>query len=366
MSETSKVSRLVRAHVPSLEVYAGVDPPEVLARRAGMRPDQVVRLNANENPYGPSPRVAPALAAAAAGAGIYPDPLQREVRSAIGAYTGADPAGVVAGAGADELIDLLVRLTLEPGDQAIDLTPTFGMYGVTTRIAGGEVVAVPRDDDFEVDVEAVRREVGPRTKLIFLCNPNNPTGNLSPESCVRELLDLGPLVVVDETYHEFCGFTVDRLVPEHENLVVLRSLSKWAGLSGVRIGYAIMAPIVAGYLMAIKTPYNISIASQAALLASLEDTDLLLQRVRTIVEERERMKARLEGLPGVICYPSKANFVLCRFPAGEAKRLEAGLAERGIIVRGMGDPLQDCLRISAGTPAQTDAVVDALSRLLVS
>ena len=365
MTRPPRVARLVRPHIPSLAPYVGVAPPEVRARELGIAPERLIKLDANENPYGPSPLVAQALADVATRVNRYPDPRQDEVRSALAAYASVDAEQVVAGAGCDELIDLLVRIAVAPGDQLIDLPPTFGMYRVTAGIADGEVVAVPRDEQFDVDVAAVRRAVGPRTRIIFLCNPNNPTGTLSPESTVRELLELGPLVVVDETYHEFCGFTVAPLVAEYEHLLVLRSFSKWAGLAGLRIGYGIMSPTLAGYMMAAKTPYNVSVAAQAALFASLEDTDLLLQRVRLLVEERERMKAMLEGLPGVRCSSTKANFVLCRFPAGQGARVHGALADRGIIVRAFDDPrLADCLRVTAGTPEHTDALMAALTEAL--
>ena len=358
MSEN--VDRLVRPMIRELEPYVPVEPHEVLAKREGIPPEQVIKLDANENPYGPSPKVAEALGAFS-GYNIYPDPFQREVRDALAAYAGVPAECVVAGSGADELIELVVRLTMDPGDQALDMTPTFGMYAVTMRLAGVEVVLAPRDDEFGVDMEAVRAAVNPRTKLLFLCNPNNPTGTLTPEAGVRELLSLGLVVVVDETYHEFCGFTVAHLVGEFDNLVVLRSLSKWAGLAGVRLGYGIMTPKLVEYIIGIKQPYNVSVPAQTALFATLQDTDLLLHRVRLLVEERERMRGMLEDSLGVYCYPSKGNFLLCRFPDGSAPKLQAKLAQQGIFVRRFGDErLKECLRISSGVPAETDALIGAL------
>ena len=208
------VDQLVRASVRALEPYKAVEPPEELARREGIPASMVIKMDANENPYGPSPRVAEALGQFE-GFNIYPDPFQREVRAALSAYTNVPMECIVAGAGADELIDIVVRLTMDPGDKALDLVPTFGMYSVTMKLAGVEVVPVPRNESFGVDVEAVRAAKDDRTKLVFLCNPNNPTGTLSPEVDVRSLLDMGLIVVVDETYHEFSGFTVAHLVEEY-------------------------------------------------------------------------------------------------------------------------------------------------------
>lgn len=353
----------VRRDLAALTAYQGVEPPEVLAARSGIPPERIIKLDANENVYGASPRVAVALAASPTS--VYPDPLQRRVRQTLARYAGAHPEGLLAGAGADELIDLLVRLFVEPGQGVMDLPPTFGMYQVAARIQGGQVVSVPRDADFKVDLAAVREALAPNVRLLFLCNPNNPTGTLTPEPLIRDLLELGPVVVVDETYHEFCGFTVAHLLPEYGNLVVLRSFSKWAGLAGLRLGYGLMAPQLVERLMAIKLPYNVSTAAEAALLASLEDSDLLLHRVRQLVEERERMAAQLERLPEVSCYPSRGDFLLCRFPKGQAGRIHRELAGRGIFVRRFDDPrLDDCLRITAGRPEHTDALVAALREIL--
>ena len=349
--------------VRALDPYVPVEPPEELAKREGIDPATVIKMDANENPYGPSPRVAEALGEFT-GYNVYPDPFQREVRAALSAYANVPMDCLVAGAGADELIDLVIRLTMDPGDTALDLTPTFGMYAVTLKLAGVDVVSVPRNDAFGVDVDAVRAAKDGRAKLVFLCNPNNPTGTLSPEVDVRGLLDLGLVVVVDETYHEFSGFTVAHLVEEYPNLVVLRSLSKWAGLAGVRLGYGIMHPGLAQHVMNIKQPYNISVVAQTALHATLQDTDALLQRVRSLVEERERMRGLLEDSLGVQCYPSKGNFLLCRFPTGQAPVLQAQLAKRGIFVRRFNEGrLEDCLRISAGKPEDTDALINALTEL---
>lgn len=359
------VDKLVRPLVRSLDPYKPVEPPEELAKREGIPPSRVIKMDASENPYGPSPRVAEALGAFS-GYNIYPDPFQREVRTALAAYAGVPFESVIAGAGCDELIDLVVRLTMDPGDTAINLTPTFGMYSVTLKLAGAEVVNAPRDASFGVDMDAVRAAAADgRAKLVFLCNPNNPTGTLSPEPDILALLDLGLMVVVDETYHEFCGFTSAHLVDEYPNLVVLRSLSKWAGLAGVRLGYGIMHPRLVEHIMGIKQPYNVSVVAQAALNASLQDTDELLQRVRTLVEERERMRGLLEDSLGVYCYPSKANFLLCEFPDGQAAEIQSKLAKRGIFVRRFSeDRLEHCLRISCGRPEETDALIGALTELM--
>ncbi len=361
---TSTTDRLVRPHLRGLQVYEPIEPPEVLAQRLGIPVERIVKLNGNENPYGPSPRVQAALRDYRS-YHIYPDPFQRAIREALSAYTGVDPSGIVAGSGCDELIDLLLRLTLDPGDEVIDCVPTFGMYAFGTRVCAGRYVPVPRDSAFQVDLKGIKAAVTPRTKVIFVCSPNNPTGNLPPEAAVKELLTLGPLVVVDETYFEFSKHTFAPWIVQHENLVVLRTLSKWAGLASLRIGYGLMAPALAAYLMAVKPPYNVTSASQVALLTSLEDKDTLLQRVEAILRERDRLAQRLRELPGLEPVPSAGNFLLVRVRARPAAQVHQELVQRGVFVRYFtSPPLQDYLRITVGRPQDTDAVLSALEAIL--
>ncbi|MCS7206704.1 MAG: histidinol-phosphate transaminase [Dehalococcoidia bacterium] len=358
------LENLMRPDLLDLRPYEGIDPPEVLAARLGIPPERIVKLDGNENPYGPSPAVCQALGSYA-GYHIYPDPLQRRLRSALASYAGVQPDQVVAGAGSDELIDLLLRLFLSPGDKVIDLSPSFGMYPFCTKVNGGIVVDVPRDAAWEIDPSAVRRAVDKRTKVVFVANPNNPTGNLTPIEVVLDLAETGILVVVDETYHEFCGFTAVPWLAHYENLVILRTLSKWAGLAGLRLGYGIMSPRIVQRVLAIKAPYNISVAAELAALASLEDTDTLLQRVRTLVEERERMAHALRAIGGVVVYPSKTNFLLVHLPGHRGDAVAAALARRGVLVRTFSHPrLVECVRISVGLPHHTDALVSAMRSIL--
>ncbi len=357
-------SQLIRSHLASIETYEPADSSEVLAQQGDVPLEKVIRLNANENPYGPSPRVREALANLDS-LHIYPDPQQRQIRTALSSYTGADPAYLLAGNGADELIDLLLRLTLEPGEVVLDCEPTFGMYAFCARVCGGHVRSVPRDERFEVDPEEVVKAVDSKTKVVFVASPNNPTGDVTSEKGIKSLLNLGILVVVDETYHEFANHTVAHLVPRHDNLVVLRSLSKWAGLAGLRIGYGIMSPKLVNHLMDIKPPYNINVAAEAALLASLEDTEYLLHNVHLIIDEKERLFRRLTEMESVVPWPSHGNFILCQFPEGTAQQVYERLARKGIFVRHFKDArLVDFQRISVGTPQENDVLLEALGEVL--
>ena len=359
-----ELEKLIRPHLKRVQTYAALDPSEVLAQKGGVPLDQVIRLNGNENPYACSPKVAQALASDTS-FHIYPDPRQRKVRDALSEYTGLGPEHIIVGNGSDEIIDLLLRLLLEPGDSILDCDPTFGMYAFTARICGGGVISVPRDELFEIDPEAVKNAVDSKTKVVFVTSPNNPTGNTATEEQVKALLETGIIVAVDETYFEFAQTTVTHLVPEYDNLVILRTLSKWAGLAGLRIGYGIMSPELVEYFIDIKPPYNINVAAETGLLASLEDVPHLLENVQRIVEERDRLFSILEKMESVVPWPSGGNFLLVQFTKGNAQAVFEGLAQRGIFVRQFNQPrLQDFLRITAGLPEHTDALVHALEEVV--
>ena len=348
-------------HIRRLKPYHGVDPMEVIAERAGIPAEQVIRLNGNENPYGPSPKVNEALGSFQF-YNHYTDPEQRKLRSVLSKYLGAPEERIVAGNGSDELIDLLLRMFLGPGENIIIPSPTFGMYSFTADICGGEAVSVPSDENFEIDVEAMVVAMTDKTKAVFLASPNNPSGNIASSSQIRALLETGRLIVVDETYYEFCGQSVMPLMEEYPNLVILRTFSKWAGLAGLRIGLGVMQEEIAQTMISMKPPYNVNTAAEVALTASLEDTSVLLDRVKAIVAERERMMGLLQKIPGIKAWPSQANFILFSLPEGQGERIFEGLCNRGIFLRYFNTPqLKDFIRSSVGFPHETDAVVAALT-----
>ncbi|MBI2918324.1 MAG: histidinol-phosphate transaminase [Chloroflexi bacterium] len=354
---------LVRGDLATLPVYQAIQSPEVLAPELGLSPEAIIKLDGNENPYGCSPRVQAALATCPY-LHIYPDPAQVALRRDLSAYTGVGPEYIVAGSGSDEIIDLLLRLVLEPGDSVINAVPTFGMYDFSTRVCGGRVIEVPRKRDFQLDVEGMLAAVDGRTKIIFVANPNNPTGTLTPVEALHPLLHAGPLLVVDEAYYEFSGQTVAARVPQHDKLVVLRTFSKWAGLAGLRVGYGLMPPGLAQHLLTIKPPYNVNMAAEVAVRESLADRDYLMGTVGAVVQERERLYSALERIPYLRPWPSQANFILCAVTRGDARSLHQALRRRGIFIRYFDTPrLRDTVRITVGRPEHTDAVVRALEEI---
>lgn len=361
------LDRLLRPDIATMEEYTPIVPFEVLSRRLGLPAEAIIKLDANENPYGPAPSVYQALADCRR-YNIYPDPEQTLLREALEPYVGLSRDHIIFGNGSDELIDLTMRLFVFPGDAVFSLPPTFGMYSYNTSLCAGRLVEVPRHDDFSLDVEVIEEAVasqGARAKMLFVNSPNNPDGSLVSSGDLERLLRLPVVVVLDEAYAEFSGRSFIPWVPDHWNLVVLRTFSKWAGLGGLRVGYGVYPLEMARHLWKIKPPYSINVAAQEAVLASMTERDYLMANVARIVAERERLMWSLADIPQVHPYPSQSNFILCRIAGVSSLALKRHLESQGILVRYYSKPgLSDCIRISVGRPEQNDAAVRGLRAAL--
>jgi histidinol-phosphate aminotransferase len=356
--------KLIRPDIRDMEPYTPILPFEVLSEQLGRSPDQIIKLDANENPYGPSPKALDALARLADVAPIYPDPESRKLRAGLSDYMGVDSAHILVGAGADELIDLVMRLFLNPGDSIINCPPTFGMYPFDAALSGARVINVVRRDDFSLDIDKIEQEAQANdAKLLILCSPNNPDGSLLPPDQLDRLLQLPLVVILDEAYLEFSGAeSAGPLVPDTPNLIVLRTFSKWAGLAGLRVGHGVFPLSLMGHLWKIKQPYNLNVAADAAARASLGDLSALRDKINLLVKERERLERELATIPYLKPYPSRSNFVLCRVDELDASLLKKRLAEEyGILIRYFNKPgLRDHIRVSAGKPEHTDILLTAL------
>ncbi len=347
------------------EAYTPVIPFEVFAAQFAKTKKRIVKLDANENPYGMSKR---ALEAVAAGKyfSIYPDPENTLLRKRLGEFLDLPAERIFTGAGADEPIDVVMSVVLEAGDVIVNCPPTFGMYSFSAGVHRARVLKVDRKPDFSLDVEGIEAAVRAEklAKILFVCSPNNPDGSLVPVETLRRLLKLPVLVVVDEAYAEFSGESRIRWTLEYENLAVLRTFSKWAGLAGLRIGYGVFPKSLMGRMMTMKQPYNVNAAAYQAAMASLDDYKAMKRSFDKIIAERDRMFSQLKRIPWMKVYPSRSNFFLCRLTGRDPRAVQAELAKRGILIRYFNKPgLRDCLRISVGKPRDTDALMKALEEL---
>jgi len=354
------MNKWVRPDLVQLGAYTAHKSPDTVS---GTTREEIVKLDANENPYGCSPGTSKALAEYT-GWNIYPDAAQTRLRQGLQDYTGADAARIVAATGSGELLDDLLCLLLEPGDEVINCVPTFDLYRIRTLINRGKLVNIARDDSFNVDIASVKAAVNTRTRLIVLSNPNNPTGNILYQEDIIALAETGVPVLIDEAYYEFCGETAIPLTSRYKNLMVLRTFSKWAALAGLRIGYGIFPKEIAGYLLKIKLPYNVNTAAMVAAGASLKDSKYLMENVDKIIAERERLFQEMAAMEWLKPYPSRANFIFSFLRRGNARVLFQKLQDRGILVRYFDQPqLQNGFRVSVGKPEESDAFLNALRQL---
>ncbi|MCB9103982.1 MAG: histidinol-phosphate transaminase [Anaerolineales bacterium] len=369
MSETAfSPSQLIRPNVVSLKPYTPIVPFDILSQELNRAPEDIIKLDANENPYGPSPRVAEVLAEAQY-MHIYPDPESRNLRAALAEYTNLGAEYLLVGSGADELIDLIMRLFIDPGDKIVNCPPTFGMYAFDGDISAAEVIAIRRRPDFSIDVDAIETlfaesQSEPHPKLIFVTSPNNPDGSILSDSDLQRLLALPTVVVLDEAYVEFSSGSRIQWVEQHPNLIVLRTFSKWAGLAGLRVGYGAFPLDLIEQLWKIKQPYNVNLAGQLAAEVSLTDCHYLLDNVARLIEQREQFYPVLNAIEWLEPYPSQTNFILCQVKGRNASDVKQQLAEQGILVRYYNSPgLTDHIRISIGTPAQMARLAKVLQHL---
>jgi histidinol-phosphate aminotransferase len=352
--------KLIKDVILESDGYAAVQSIEETAAELNLSPADIVKLDQNENPYGTSLRVFDALASYDH-YHRYPDAQQRVARERLSEYTGAPADRIIVGNGAAELIDMVITATISPGDEVIVPMPTFGVYAARPPLHGGIVKTVDRKSNFDLDTDAILKAVTDRTKLIFLTHPNNPTGNLVTTQQLVRVLRTGALVVVDEAYFEFCDRTLLPMLGEWENMVIIRTLSKWAGIAGLRVGYAIFPEKLSKQMWKVKPPFNVSAAALRAVEAVLDDREYLLDTVRRIRVERGRLYRALRKLNFLEPYPSHGNYILCKVTRGDAHDVYARLRKQGILVRSYRDHwLRDCLRISVGRPEDTTVLLRAL------
>ncbi len=341
------LDRLLRKNIKSLQPYSSA--------RDEYSGEAMVFLDANENPFNqPYNR--------------YPDPLQRKLKEKIAGLKKVTPEQIFLGNGSDEPIDLLIRAFCEPGeDNIITIDPTYGMYQVAAGINNAGVIKVPLTKDFELNSRQLLKSANDNTKLVFLCSPNNPSGNsLQKEAILEVVQNFNGIVILDEAYVDFAPEI--SLLPQlnkFSNLVILQTFSKAWGMAGIRLGMAFAAPEIVSVLSKIKYPYNLNILTQQKALELIENRIQTEKWVKQIIKEREKLSRLLKELPFVLkVFPSDANFILVRM--NDAQGIYAFLKSKGVIVRDRSRVFlcEDSLRITTGTPEENDQLISTLKELI--
>jgi len=300
---------------------------------------------------------------AAAPLNRYPEWDAVELRTLLAERTGWPIEGLVVGNGSNEIIQQLVLAYGGPGRRAVTLEPTYPLYSRLAWVAHADVVHVPVEPPFAITPAHVDRAVAADPHIVFVCSPNNPTGNAQPVEVVEQLAASGALVVVDEAYIEFGGGSAAQVAASAPNVAVLRTFSKAFALAGARLGYGLVSPDVAGDIRQVRLPYHLSSPTQAAGLAALRHADEAMQILDAVRHQRDRLYESLSGVPGLEVFPSDANFVLFRGPFEPAAVWQAML-DRGVLIRDLSMVVPGCLRVTAGTPDEVDRFLAAFDEVL--
>lgn len=356
------------SEIRSLAGYTSGETVRRSARELGTEPSEIVKLNSNENFFMPKEKLTELFMEVAEETDIrrYPQEEELLVKRALGKYLGVKPDCIMVGNGSDQLIEMLASLFLDRGDEALSVTPTFSMYQHIVSLLGAKFIGVPLKEDFSLNIKKILAAVTPKTRLLFLCSPNNPTANQFREEKVRAVAEDFPgLVVMDEAYAEFAEFSVVPLVEEFDNLVILRTFSKAFGLAGLRLGYAVSNQNLAETLSSkAQLPYPVNSIALKMGLKLLGNVGIMRDAAGRMKTERKRLIKRLNEISGVTAFDSQANFVLVQANGGADEVFQA-LLKRGIIVRDVGKVLNlgNCLRVTVGLPQMNDRLLAALEQI---
>jgi histidinol-phosphate aminotransferase len=353
----------------TLPVYQPGRPIEEVARELGLPPARIIKLASNENPLGPSPRALEAMRQLLPHLHLYPDGNAFYLKERLAQKIHVRPENLILGNGSNEIIEFVGHALMRPGAEVVVSQYCFAIYPIIAAMMGASVITVPARRHGH-DLPAMRRAITPATTVVFVANPNNPTGTLAPPAEVIEMVNAVPssvLLVMDEAYVEFLEDPVD-LLPlirsgERANLLLMRTFSKIHGLAGLRLGYGIGVPSLIATLERVRQPFNVNALAQAAALAALDDADHIVNTRRNNREGLRFLQSELAGL-GLEVIPSAANFVMVR--VGDGQRVFDALQQRGVITRPMGGyNLPEYIRISVGTPAENARVIAALREILI-
>lgn len=337
----SKVKQFVRKNIQALAPYSSA--------RNEYSGKEGIFLDANENPFGVYNR--------------YPDPYQPALKEKVAQIKNTSADQIFIGNGSDEAIDLAFRIFCEPGqDKALTFVPTYGMYEVSANINDVELIKLPLNEEFQIDRNLLQPFFSDKNlKLIFICSPNNPTGNLLRTGDIEFILkNFNGIVLIDEAYIDFCDQpSFIKKISEYPNLIVIQTLSKAWGLAGIRLGIGYMNEEMLSYFNRVKAPYNISTVNQQTALDILNKEQDYRQKVKDILAEKEKLIQNLSGVKGILTiYPSDANFLLVEVE--NADELYEKLIARKIIIRNRNSVIKNCVRISVGTSGENEQLLNAL------
>jgi histidinol-phosphate aminotransferase len=353
------LTKLARQSILGLKPYPAPQTLEQVAQAIGLPQEQILKLDTAYNPYLPDfypPEVWTEVDKLA-----YPDPHCLDLRRELEKYVGYPPEWLVCGNGSDELIELLIKAFVDPGESILLCPPTFPMYEIDARVQGVEVQKVLRDENFELNVDRIIPEIKPTTKVIFIDSPANPVGTVIRESDLKKLLNQNVFVVIDEAYYEFCEQEFAALVREYPNLVLLRTFSKWAGIAGLRVGYMIANPEIIDIILKVKQPYNVNSAAQELAVWALQNRELFLGSLRELLKTKDYYIQQMKKFEDMRIISGQGSYLTLQLKTSKADDLLEFLKVKGILLRKVTQPeIPNALRSNLAKKQDVDRIVEVV------
>lgn len=362
-----KIEELVRPDIKKIAPYVPGKPIEELQRAYGLDVEKIVKLASNENPLGPSPKVVEAIKKCADKISRYPESSGYYLKKKIAEVYNQPEETIILGSGSSEIISMGMELFLNPGDEVIFPVPSFLIYKILAYKIGAVPVEVPLKNDFSYDMDMFMEKITPRTKVIILCNPNNPTGTIISRKQIDKFMEQIPddiVIISDEAYIEYVDtddFGTAYPYLYKKNVIITRTFSKIYGLAGLRIGFGMARKEIIEFMERIRPPFNTTIPAQEAAIAALDDREYVKKSFENNVNGKTYLYSAFTSL-GIEYTPTYANFILCKIP--DASEIIKKLEERGIIVRGMFGVGPDYVRITIGTEKENELLIKNLKELL--
>ena len=367
------IENKVREVVKKLKPYVPGKSKEEIARDYGINPKDIIKLGSNENPWGPSPKIKEKILEEIDKIHQYPEPVNPILMEELSKFLNVDKENIIVGGdGADEIIDTIFRTFVDDGDEVIIPIPTFTQYRVSATIHNAKIkyAKYDKEKDFKLDVESVLNNITNKTKVIFLCSPNNPTGNIIENKDIGRIInETDALVVIDHAYIEYAKKEYDwtQKAPEYDNVIVLRTFSKVFGLAGMRVGYGVANKKIIDYMMRVKPIFSLTRLSQVCAITALRDREFFERCVKNGIKSREMLYNGLKKFKDIKVYPSEANYLLVELKTMKAREFCEELLKRGVIVRdctsfdGLGD---NYVRVSIGTFEEVERFLKILEEII--
>lgn len=339
-----------------------------IAERFNLNPAEVLRFDTNIMPYPPTDLLSK-LGSTLTELGVneYPDTSYIALKQRLAGYLERNTEQIMVTTGCDEAIDILAKTFIDSGTKTIDLAPTYAMYRFAVEALGGSIITVNRRKDFSIDEKALFRAADRKTRMIFICSPNNPTANATRRETIVKIVEtINRPVIVDESYAEFCDETAVDLVEQYKNLIILRTLSKAFSLAGARVGYAVAHEQTINILNIMRPPNSLSVISLALANLALDNRQYMEKNVKKIIQERERLIKALNEIDPIHVYPSDTNFILVKFKDVSASEIYTKLLKRGIVSKSLADMpmVKECLRFSVRTSDENARLIETVTSFL--